>query len=796
MKKPISTRIAAATGWAAICLCAQIAFGQAKLTIHADQPGHTVSTNLWGIFFEDINHSTDGGIYPELVRNRSFEDAGQPESWTQADGGTAHLTIDDQRPLNPFNRHNLMVQLDGNVALQNHGYWGMAFVAGERYRFKLAARLQGNVADSLQIMLKDAQGNTIAQGVVSGLNEDWKYYSTELTATATDPQGYLVLSGHGRGTMWLDMVSLMPEKTWLDHGLRPDLCVMLDNLQPAFMRFPGGCWVEGDDFAHMNHWKRTIGNIDTRTPLYNIWGYWATHGLGFYEYLQLAEDLHATPLFDINVGMSHHETVPMDQMGQWVQDALDAIEYANGPTNSVWGSLRAQAGHPAPFGLKLMEIGNENGGPDYAERWPLLVNAIRARYPAMQLIVNSDLRGRPYPKLPAPDFVDEHYYESPESFIARATQYDAYDRHGPKIFVGEYAVTSPSGGLGNLRAAVGEAAFMTGIERNSDIVAMACYAPLLVNMNHRAWNPDLINFDSSRVYGLPSYYVQLMFSRNRGDVTLPMTVDAPMLDDTFKSGGIGVGTWRTQAEFKDIKVTAGNGKTLFASDFSRGTLGWQLSNGNWSTTDSALRQDSGNENVRAITGNPGWTDYSITLKARKLGGNEGFLILFRMNRDCVKNWWNLGGWGNSGDGLEIGDKILDRTGGHIETGRWYDLRLNVKGNHIQCWLDGRLVHDLDYQPPPSLFASATLDRQSGDIIVKVVNVSSQTVPAAIDWPGTTKLSGTGTAIVLASATPQDENSLEQPFKVVPKTESVRLDGLSMRRNFAGNSVTVLRIGTK
>jgi alpha-L-arabinofuranosidase len=337
---------------------------------------------------------------------------------------------------------------------------------------------------------------------------------------------------------------------------------------------------------------------------------------------------------------------------------------------------------------------------------------------------------------------------------------------------------------------------MTGIERNSDIVAMACYAPLLVNMNHRAWNPDLINFDSSRVYGLPSYYVQLMFSRNRGDVTLPMTVDAPMLDDTFKSGGIGVGTWRTQAEFKDIKVTAGNGKTLFASDFSRGTLGWQLSNGNWSTTDSALRQDSGNENVRAITGNPGWTDYSITLKARKLGGNEGFLILFRMNRDCVKNWWNLGGWGNSGDGLEIGDKILDRTGGHIETGRWYDLRLNVKGNHIQCWLDGRLVHDLDYQPPPSLFASATLDRQSGDIIVKIVNVSSQTVPAVIDWPGTTKLSGTGTAIVLASATPQDENSLEQPFKVVPKTESVRLDGLSMRRNFAGNSVTVLRIGTK
>jgi len=267
----------------------------------------------------------------------------------------------------------------------------------------------------------------------------------------------------------------------------------------------------------MNHWKETIGDIDVRVPLYNIWGYWATHGLGFHEYLQLSEDLGAAPLFCLNVGMSHHETVPLARMGQWVQDALDALEYANGPTNSVWGALRARYDHPQPFNLRYLEIGNENGGFDYAERWPLFYRAIKSRYPEIQLVAN--VWGS-YPQNPPPDLVDEHYYNNPDFFMRQANHYDSYNRQGPKVFVGEYAVTQGCG-QGNLRAAVGEAAFMTGLERNSDIVAMACYAPLFVNLNHRKWNPDLINFDSSSVYGLPSYYVQQLFSLNRGDLTVP-----------------------------------------------------------------------------------------------------------------------------------------------------------------------------------------------------------------------------------------------------------------------------------
>ena len=339
------------------------------------------------------------------------------------------------------------------------------------------------------------------------------------------------------------------------------------------MRFPGGCWVEGETRERMYNWKKTIGNVDARTPLWNIWGYNATHGLGYHEYLQLAEDLGATSLFDINCGMSHKETVPMDQMSQWVQDALDAIEYANGPTNTFWGARRAAAGHPAPYHLQYLEIGNENGGPAYAERWPLFVKAIRAKYPEIKFLANHWMGG--YPKAPMPDIVDEHFYDTPEWFMRHATHFDKYDRKGPKIFVGEYAVTRNCG-LGNLRGAQGEAAFMTGLKRNSDHVIMASYAPLLVNLNHRAWNPDLINFDSSRWYGLPSYYVQKLFAENRGDVSVPTTVEAPPTERELPRGMIGVGTWNTAAEFKNIKVTAPDGSVLLADDSSQSSDRWKF----------------------------------------------------------------------------------------------------------------------------------------------------------------------------------------------------------------------------
>jgi alpha-L-arabinofuranosidase len=468
-----------------------------------------------------------------------------------------------------------------------------------------------------------------------------------------------------------------------------------------------------------------------------------------------------------------------------VQDALDAIEYANGPTDSVWGAKRAQAGHPKPFGMKYLEIGNENGGPAYHERWVLFYDAIKAKYPEVQLIAN--VWGG-YPTTRLPDIVDEHYYNNPEFFATQATRYDSYDRNGPKVFVGEYAVTNGCG-QGNLRGALGEAAFMTGMERNSDVVVMASYAPLFVNVNHKRWNPDLINFDSTRAYGLPSYYVQKLFAENPGETVLPVTLQAPPDPSPVKGGGIGLGTWATQAEFKDIRVTQGD-KVLFASDFSKGTEGWRLLSGRWQVKDGALQQlDQGN-NMRAVVGDASWTDYTLSLKARKLGGAEGFLISFRMQDEAGKGWWNLGGWGNVKHGLEMDGIAVADVPGTIETGRWYDIRIEWAGTRVRCFLDNALVHDAGIGMPSPLHVSAT--RAGEEVILKVVNLAPVALESQIGLDGAGNVAAKATAYVLTAADAAAENTLEQPTKVAPVRQQVAV-AASFRHAFPAYSLTVLRV---
>ncbi len=767
--------------------------GQASISVRVDQPGHTVPPTLWGIFFEDINLSTDGGLYPELVRNRSFEDGDRPESWKlikPAESAT-EIKIDDSHPLNPLNRHSLRVQLNGPASLVNEGFWGMNLVQDGDYTLRLAARTVDNFRANVGIRVKSG-ASEIAREEIRGITGDWKYYTVKLHPSASAADATLQLDVAGQGALFLDMVSLLPVKTWKDHGLRTDLAEAVDALHPAFLRFPGGCWVEGETLARMYNWKKTVGAIDVRTPLFNIWDYHATHGIGFHEYLQLAEDLGAEPLFCVNVGMSHRENAPMDLINQWVQDALDAIEYANGPTNSVWGGLRARNGRPAPFHLRYLEIGNENGGPAYNERWPLFVQAIKARHPEIQLVANHWLGT--YPRSPMPDIVDEHYYDTPEWFMQHADHYDSYDRNGPKIFVGEYAVTRNTG-LGNLRGALGEAAFMTGLERNSDLVAMASYAPLFCNANHKRWPINLINFDSSRWFGIPSYYVQKLFAENRGSITLPTRVTADTQEEPLPRGGIGVGTWNTSAEFKDLKVTSPDGKVLLTDDFSSGASGWKkLGDGQWAVQDGALRQTAEREFVRALAGDRSWTDYTLELKARKIFGREGFLILFHAAEDEDRIWWNLGGWNNTRHGVEIG-QTLDPKAGRIETGRWYDIKVEVNGNRVRCSLDGQIVHDV--QTPrarlKSVFASATRDNASGEIILKVVNAAATATETEINLSGARKLARDGKAIILTSASAKDENTLDAPTRVAPRTELVAIPGERFSHAFPGNSFTVLRI---
>ena len=782
-----------------LCLCG-LQLGSAagaepaRLTVDVSRPLHKVSPLLYGLFFEEINRAGDGGIYAEMVQNRSFEDADRPAAWSvvKSDGAEAQIALDTQHPLNPRNPHALRLEVSntggGHVGVANEGYRGMAVREGSQYLLSLYARSGNGFAGPLTASFQTSDGGLLAEQKIAGLTADWKKFECTLTARRTESAARLVVAASAAGTVWLDMVSLFPKDTYQGraNGLRADLMEMLAAAKPSFVRFPGGCYVEGDELKNAHRWKDTIGDIAQRPGHWNLWGYRSTDGLGYHEYLQMCEDLNAEPLFVINCGMAHKDHVPMDQMDPWVQDALDAIEYANGPADSQWGAQRVQNGHPAPFCLKYLEIGNENGGPLYQERYRLFYDAIKARYPDITLVADVRTDQRPT------EIVDEHYYSSPEFFIGQASKYDKYDRSGPKVYVGEYAVTQGAG-QGNLRAALGEAAFMTGMERNSDQVVMTSYAPLFVNVGWRQWNPDAIPFDSARVCGTPSYHVQAMFSQHRGDAVLPVELSSPAAEAAPPKGGtVGVGTWATQAEFKDLKVTRGD-QVLYQSDFDKGDKGWQFINGEWQVQDGVLRQTSGETDCRALVRGQSWTDATLTLKARKLGGAEGFLILFRVHDPRGKSWWNIGGWGNDHHAIEMPAVIGDQVTGRIETNRWYDIRIELQGPRIRCYLDDKLIHDIAYPSFQSLYAVASRADKTGEVILKVVNVSAQPQDTEINLRGDAQIAKTATVVVLTSASPDDENSLDEPTKVAPATQTIDNAGPAFRHVFPAHSVTVLRI---
>jgi hypothetical protein len=399
------------------------------MTVDLSRPGAKISPSLYGIFFEEINHAGDGGLYAELIRNRGFEEQ-TTQGWSLETSGTTHgrMALDTSKPLNGANKTSLRVEIlragpTGSVAIVNEGYWGIALAQGEKYSLSFYARAAA-FDGVLEARLQDAGGKVLAAQTITGIGSEWKRYTASFESLGSEPRARLALIASSPGTIWLDVVSLFPAKTWKGraNGMRPDLAQMLADLKPAFMRFPGGCYVEGGDYLrNAFRWKTSVGDIAERPGhLNDTWGYYSTGGLGFHEYLQLAEDLGAEPLFTVNVGMSHRETEPMERMNGWVQDALDAIEYANGPVTSKWGALRAKNGHPAPFNLKYIEIGNENGGPNYEARYPLFYKAIKAKYPEMVLIANTLVKS-------PMDIVDNHIYSSPDRLRGVSNTYDSWE---------------------------------------------------------------------------------------------------------------------------------------------------------------------------------------------------------------------------------------------------------------------------------------------------------------------------------------------------------------------------------
>jgi len=783
----------------------------AAVSIQANLPGALISSNLFGIFFEEINFAGEGGIYAEMVRDRSFYKAAGADYWTWVTQGTAAgaMSVDPSHPLNTNIPNSLRLTMksgSGSVGAGNAGFWGMSLQSGATYNLSFYAAGSNGFAGPVGAQLQNASGSAVyAQASFSGLTGNWQHFTAALLSSGTDTNARLVLRLTNAGTVWLGMVSLFPGATFAGrtNGLRLDLGNMLAGLHPSFLRFPGGNFIEGNNLTNAVRWKKTIGDITQRPGHTNdAWGYWSTDGFGYHEFLQYCEDMGMEPLYGINCGLSlgyngsANNTVALAQMGPWVQDALDAIQYANGATNTTWGALRAANGHAAPFNLRYMEIGNENGGSYYNDRYALFYDAIKSNYPSMHLIA-PDWGGIPTSR--AVEIQDEHYYSSPATFISYATKYDSYSRSSQKVFVGEYAVTSGYGTYGNLSAALGEAAFMTGMERNSDVVIMASYAPLFANVNGIQWHPDLIYYDSSRgMFGTPSYYVQQMFSRNRGDYVLTASVASTNNGASGgMSGGIGLGSWNTSVQYSNIVVTS-NGVTLYQSDFvHNGTSGWRVFNGTWSAANGVYQQTALTTDCYSTTGNTNWANYTITLQANKVSGQEGFLIMFNWLDDNNWTWWNIAGWGNTLDGIEQmsgGGKSLisSQISESVNANQWYSIRIVLTGPRIQCYLNGVLIHDITY-PTNGLVASTSYSKAAGQIIVKAVNPYSTALPTTFNVNGVDSVSPNATLIQLTSGSAADENSLAAPTNVFPVTNTISNAGTNFTLTLPANSLSILRL---
>lgn len=529
---------------------------QTTLNIDVSLPEKDISPTMWGIFFEDINYSADGGLYAEMIKNRSFEFPQSLQGWKTF--GNVNVKNNG-----PFKRNPHYVTLESashphkHTGLENEGFFGISFKKGEEYSFSLYARTSSNGVGNLRVELADPATNSMdaieASGRIVVNSSQWQKYSVTLSPEKTVERGVLRVFLEKPDSIAIDVehISLFPVETWKNHknGLRNDLVQALYNLHPGVFRFPGGCIVEGTEMADRYQWKNTVGPVENRPTIPNRWQYTFPHrlapdyyqsgGLGFYEYFLLSEEIGAEPLPVLNVGMvcqyqnTEEAHVAIDSLRPFIDDAIDLIEFANGDTTTVWGAVRAEMGHPAPFNLKYLAIGNEQWGKEYASHLEPFVKEIRAKHPEIMIIGSSgpSPEGAKFDSLwddmtsLKVDLVDEHYYKDENWFLNNVGRYDSYDRKNPKVFAGEYACHVKGREYNNYDGALAEAAFMTGLERNADVVRMATYAPLFANMNSWQWRPDLIWFDNFNVFTTDSYEVQRLFSTNSGTHTLPLTID-------------------------------------------------------------------------------------------------------------------------------------------------------------------------------------------------------------------------------------------------------------------------------
>ena len=831
---------------------------ESKIYVDMGTRGHDVSASMYGMFFEEINHAGDGGLYAEMLQNRGFEEQAYPSGtkysngkvtaphaqnyyggwyadfsidwnleakkwtgWTVTNSGCT-LTKDVQKPDVPLHENTpnaLHLSITGasttaNVNVTNSGYWGVATTKGATY--KLRFYLKGNTVAKIKAQFVTKAGKAFGMSDFNMMDDgEWHEYTGTMTATETMTDGTFRLQlsdfGDKAATYDIDYVSLFPTDTYKGHenGMRRDVAEMLEGLHPNFLRWPGGCIVEGFTLENRVKWKETLGDPMTRRGEYSLWGYRSTYGLGMYEFLQLCEDMGMDGMFVANVGISCSirngdfiEASDEKALLPYRQDIEDAIEYAIGdPLTNEWAAKRAAAGHPEPFPLKYVELGNENGTDRYVKRFAFFYNYLKQKYPQITFI--NTMSWNDASQFKKTDMFDVHWYVAPDEFYNSATLFDTAPRGNYTIYAGEYA-TNNDVGSGNMEAALSEAVFIGNMERNSDFVTMASYAPLLENVHAPNWACNLIHFDNYRVMGRASYYVQQLYSQHRPTYNVKTRLFSN--DQTLQTRGrIGVGTWSTKAEFRNIRVTSLDGqKVLYESDFENRPNEWTEAGGTWSMDESqsSLKQSSTGTPCLAMMNGAAFTNSIVELEARKISGSEGFLVCFAGDSTNTDNYWrvNIGGWGNTkaafekvtkGNGSQVGSNVSM----NIKTNRWYKIKLVMEETvGVTLYIDDvkKLTLPLSDLEDGRVQAFGGYDQQTGELVVKVVNALERATTATIRL-NANNIASTGSVITLAAGKLSDENSLENPLRIAPKTTTFNAFAEEFEYTFKPCSFTILRI---
>lgn len=820
-----------------------------KLTIYGNQPGASVAPGMYGVFFEEINHSGMGGLYSELIRNRDFEEGNTPSGMIERDGYiyaphlknystgaysdlrlpwnadslqrigwhsegriSSHLTT--LRPLHPNTPHSLCVNIaQGGASLVNEGFWGIAVRKGDTYRLRFFLRPYEYTGE-VEARIVSETGQILSRHVFEvESTQEWKEYKTQMTPISTCRKGTFQLVFGRPGELSIDYVSLFPENTFhhRPNGLRPDIAQLLADLHPGFLRWPGGCIVEGMTLGNRMKWKETLGDPMTRKGEWILWNYRTNWGFGFHEFLQFCEDINAKPLFVANVGMSCsvRNGDYTDSLKEYIQDINDAIEYANGPITSKWGALRAQAGHPDPFHLRYIELGNEQSGDFYAHRYNQLYAVLKRQHPDICFISTLQME-KSLSLLKQVDMIDPHWYADPIFFHESTHLFDSVPRGKYKIYVGEFATITDA----NLRGALAEAAFMLGMEQNGDLVDMASEAPLIENSNHRDWPTNLIKVNNDHAFGRTSYHVQKMLADNQPSFNLRTTFEQHQ-PPAF-AGRIGFIGSGSKAQYRNIRIVDQNGNQVYKAD---NIDGWSKFDGKHISMfslfnrpvlllDRVIKPGTRIEfETRAveeeITGTIPGHSFSSLRHGDKVTVPPGFI--FGADKDA-ENYMTLS-FGDPGrnqlmailktiDGKTSSNRSTEGISANFKAGEWHQVVVEMRTDHqLVCFIDGQQKYSTVVERVPLVHAIAGYDDKEGDVVIKMVNACRTSLAIPMDLRNI-QTEGEASVTTLSAPSLDDENSFESPNKIVPVHKTIKVKGTQISYKVKPYSLTILRIKAK